>query len=100
MPLFCFHCRDGEHGAELRDRHRDLHYSHIKAEERKYAVAGPLLKGGKEIGSLLVVKAADEEEARAILEANPYFDLGVWQSIRVEKFDAKFGDWSALAQSD
>ena len=59
-----------------------------------FAVAGPMVKGDKIVGSLLVIKAEDEASAREKLEAIPYFEIGVWQSIRADEFQPRFGDWS------
>ncbi|GMN04274.1 YciI family protein [Erythrobacter sp. MTPC3] len=93
MALFCFHCRDGEAGERLREIHRETHLAHIAANLHDYAVAGPLKQDGKIIGSMLVIKAEDDDDARAKLEADPYFTAGVWQSIRVDAFTPLFGDW-------
>mgnify|MGYP002781264126 CR=1 FL=1 len=58
-----------------------------------YAVAGPLKRGEATTGSLLVIKAADEAEARAKFEADPYFTAGVWQAISVAELRAVAGEW-------
>ena len=93
MPLFAFYCRDGENGAALRERFFEAHQAHIEAHIGDYAVAGPLKQGGETIGSLLVIKASDEAEARGKFETNPYFEAGVWQSIRASEFLGLAGDW-------
>ncbi|MBD2842906.1 hypothetical protein IB285_11650 [Erythrobacter sp. KMU-140] len=92
--MFCFHCRDGEFGERLRGLHREAHLAHVAANAEDYAVAGPLKQDGKTIGSLLVIKAEDEQAARAKLEADPYFSAGVWQAIRVNLFEPLLGDWA------
>jgi uncharacterized protein YciI len=66
MRMFCFHCRDGEDGGRLRAIHRGRisHSSTPRAEH--FVIVGPLKRtDGLIIGSLLIVKAADEAEARA-----------------------------------
>ncbi|WP_394730068.1 YciI family protein [Altererythrobacter sp. GH1-8] len=93
MPLFSFYCRDGENGASLRERDLHAHLAHVEANIDDYAIAGPLKRGDETIGSLLVIKAKDQEEARAKFEADPYFAAGVWQSIRCEEFLGVAGDW-------
>ncbi|MBV7265201.1 YciI family protein [Erythrobacter sp. WH131] len=93
MPLFAFYCRDGEHGAKLRERLLADHLAHVEAHLDDYAVAGPLKKGDDTIGSLLVIKAADEDEARAKFEVDPYFHAGVWQSISASAFMGVAGEW-------
>ena len=91
--LFAFYCRDGENAPALRERLLKEHLDHVERNIDKFAVAGPLKNDGETIGSLLVIKAADEAEARVIFESDPYFHAGVWQAIRVEEFKAVAGDW-------
>lgn len=93
MPLFAFYCRDGENGAVLRERTREAHLAYLGEHGGSYAVAGPLRQDSAIIGSLVVIEAADEAAARAIFERDPYFEAGVWQSIRASAFDAIMGDW-------
>ncbi len=93
MPLYAFYCRDGENGPALRERFRSKHMAHVEAHIDDYAVAGPLINDGEPTGSLLVIRAADEAEARVKFEADPYFNAGVWQSIRTSEFRALAGDW-------
>ncbi len=93
MPLFAFYCRDGEHGARLRDQNLTAHLDHVEAHIDDYAVAGPLKRDEETVGSLLIIKAADKNGARRKFEADPYFKAGVWQSIRMEEFFGFAGDW-------
>lgn len=96
MPLFAFYCRDGENGKTLRERTRDAHLAYLEQYGDSYAVAGPLRQDGMIVGSLLVIDAADEEEARTTFERDPYFEAGVWQSIRASQFEAIMGDWTRI----
>lgn len=93
MALFVFYCRDGEDAPALRERFLAAHLAHIEAHIGDYAVAGPLKQDGETIGSLLVVKAEDEHEARQKFEADPYFGAGVWQSVAQSSFVGFAGDW-------
>ena len=93
MTLYVFYCRDGEHGKVLRERFLDAHLAYVETHIDRYAVAGPLKRDDKTVGSLLVIKAEQEEDARTLFEADPYFEAGVWQSIRAEEFLAVAGDW-------
>ena len=92
--LFAFYCRDGEHSAMFREHCHDALIEHFDQHGDDFAVAGPMVKGDRIVGSLLVIKAKDEPEARRKLEAIPYFEAGVWQSIRADEFQPLFGDWS------
>ena len=93
MKLYAFYCRDGEQGEELRTRFLADHLAHVEANIDRYAVAGPLKQGEATVGSLLVIKADDEAEARTLFEADPYFRSGVWQAIRADQFMGVAGDW-------
>lgn len=93
MPLFAFYCRDGENGTALRTHCREAHLAHLAGAKDDYALAGPLKDGDEIVGSLLVIKADDEGDARRKFEADPYFEAGVWQSIRAAEFLAITGDW-------
>ena len=56
MTLFAFLCRDGANGESLRERLLADHLAHVEVVMDKIAVAGPLKKDGKTIGSLLIIK--------------------------------------------
>lgn len=93
MPLFAIRCLDDEGSAELRQRHLAAHLAHVEARISQYAVAGPLRQGEETVGSLLVMEAGDTAEARARIEADPYFAAGVWRDIAIEEFLAVAGEW-------
>ena len=93
MKLFAFHCRDGEHSLRLREERLQPHLDHVERNIDRYAVAGPLKDDDRTVGSLLVIRAADIDKARAFFETDPYFDAGVWQAIRVSEFRAVAGEW-------
>lgn len=93
MRLFVFQCRDGEGSAAARERLLTAHLAHVEAHIDHYAVAGPLKDGKTTVGSLLVIKACDMNEARARFEADPYFAGGVWAQVRADEFRAVAGDW-------
>ena len=93
MTFFAFYCLDGSDAASLRERLLADHLAHIERHIDDYAVAGPLKDGGATVGSLVVVKAENEADARAIFESDPYFAAGVWQSVRASQFLGVAGDW-------
>jgi uncharacterized protein YciI len=93
MRLFAFRCLDGTDSAPRRAAALAAHLAHVEAHIADYAVAGPLKEGERTIGSLLVIKAGDAAEARARLEADPYFTAGVWATITCDAFHAVAGDW-------
>ncbi len=93
MRLFACWCHDAPGSAGPRDAELAAHLAHVEAHIGRYAVAGPLKRGDATIGSLLVLKAENEADARAFLEADPYFAAGVWREIEVEELSAAAGDW-------
>lgn len=93
MTLFAFFCLDAENSAQLREKLLADHLAHIESHIADFAVAGPLKDGEETIGSLVVIKAEDEAEARTKFEADPYFAAGVWQSVQSSRFLGVAGDW-------
>lgn len=91
--LFACRCRDSEAATDLRQRHLHAHLDHVTQNVARYAVAGPLKDGAAIAGSLLIIRADSEAEARAFLETDPYFVAGVWDNIEVDMFLAVAGDW-------
>ncbi|MDY7096743.1 MAG: YciI family protein [Pseudomonadota bacterium] len=94
MAIFAFYCRDGEEAHRIRPRVREEHFAHIEAHRGDYMLGGPLKRGGEAIGSLILIAAETELDARAIFEADPYFIAGVWQSINATEFVPLTGEWS------
>jgi len=93
MTLFAFFCLDADGSAAFREKLLSDHLAHIEAHIDDFAVAGPLKDGETTIGSLVIVKAESEAEARAKFEADPYFAAGVWKSVQSSHFLGVAGDW-------
>lgn len=94
MALFCFYCRDGEHNDKLREIHLKAQREFMAEHDENYLTAGPLTNAkGEFVGSLLIIEAEDEEAARATVNDDPYVTGGVWQSIRVDRFEPVKGRW-------
>jgi uncharacterized protein YciI len=94
MALFCFYCRDGENSETLRALHLKQQREWMAEHDENYRVAGPLTNAkGEFVGSLLIIEAEDEAAARATINEDPYVTGGVWQSIRVDRFQPLRGRW-------
>lgn len=94
MALYCFYCRDGENNETLREMHLKAQREHMAEHDADYLTAGPLMNAkGEYVGSLLIIEAEDEAAARATLADDPYLTGGVWQSIRVDRFEPVKGRW-------
>lgn len=92
MALYCIHAIDGPDGAEIRPRLIGAHLAHVEAYIDRYFVAGPLKNAdGQTIGSMLVVEAASEADARAFLDQDPYAGAGLWSEIHIAAFAAVAG---------
>lgn len=92
--LFAIVCRDVPDSAAARAEHRAAHFDRVVDILDQLAIAGPLKDDeGKIVGSLVVVHAATKEEARAILEGDPYFGANVWAECAIHEFIAAAGTW-------
>jgi uncharacterized protein YciI len=92
MTLFAIHALDGPGGSEKRSAHIAAHLAHVETHIARYFVAGPLKDAaGTAIGSLLVVEAEDEADARAFLAQDPYAAAKLWDRIDVAAFAAAAG---------
>jgi uncharacterized protein YciI len=94
MPHFAVIARDGPDGPRKRAEARDAHFAHIEAIMDKVAIAGPIKDAsGGFVGSVVIIDVADAEEARAVLESDPYFKAGVWAETEIHPFLAAAGTW-------
>lgn len=73
--------------APLRDQHLDAHLQHIEKNLARYVVCGPMHKDGSPelLGSFFVVLAANEADARALLDGDPYLTCGMYERIDVHQ---------------
>jgi hypothetical protein len=94
MSAYAIITHDAPGAMALRMQHLAAHLAHVEAHLGDFLVAGPLRNAAGEIcGSMLVVKAGSEAEARAFLENDPYFAAGIWNRIEISAFSAVAGDW-------
>jgi uncharacterized protein len=94
--MFVAICHDHEDGRAVRNRIEALeaHLAYIESILGHIAVAGPIRgKDGVIIGSMLIYKTSNEAEARAWLEADPYFSANIWRQTSVSSFQAVAGEW-------
>lgn len=96
MPYLAI-CRDHEHrdtGA-LRRRERDAHFAYIESIMERLLVAGPLPEAGSgtHTASLFVYAVDSESEARALLEADPFYRAGIYGECELKEFVPAAGRW-------
>jgi len=86
VPTFIWIGRDGPRGAELRALHRPAHLAGLEplSAEGRIRFAGPLRDPeGQPVGSVVILDAADLEQARAIAARDAYAREGVFASWEV-----------------
>ena len=92
--LFAFICKDkpGE-GLELRLANRPDHVAWLKGLGAVLKFAGPLMDdaGAEMRGSLVVVEADNIADARAISAQDPFFKMGVFESVEVHAWNWTLG---------
>lgn len=85
---------DAPDAGPKRDAARDAHFARVETIMDRVAIAGPMKDGeGRFTGSLIVVTATDEAEARALFEGDPYFAAGVWDRWEIHAFTPAAGAW-------
>jgi uncharacterized protein YciI len=87
IAAFSAYCLDAPAAEQLRREHLAAHLAHVETVMDRLLLAGPLKQpDGAVLGSLIVIRAETEAEARALLESDPYHRAGIWQTIRIERF--------------
>lgn len=83
--LYACICTDKPGASDLRQQTRETHLAHLREHEGAVVSAGPLLSadGDMPIGSLLIVEAGSLDQARNMIEADPYSKAGVFARIEV-----------------
>lgn len=81
--LFAAICIDKPDSVDVRMSNRPAHLDHLKAQGAAIRVGGPLMQDDTQTpaGSLLLIEAASQDEAKAILDADPYAAAGLFQSV-------------------
>lgn len=100
MPLFIIHALDRAGGGELRQAHYPAHRAFLGGSAAMgvaVAASGPLLgdDGAEAIGSCFIVEAAGLAEAKAFNAADPFAQAGLWNEVRIHRFDLKRGSVGA-----
>lgn len=90
MPDFVMIGWDGPEGAGRRDRLREQHVAHVHELARKGRIvfAGPIRNDtdDRSIGAVIILGADSLEEARQLVDRDPYVAGGVFNSITVNPF--------------
>jgi uncharacterized protein YciI len=92
--VYTFICKDGPDGTRLRQEHLAAHLAWVEPQWRRYAMAGPIRNAQNTmIGSVFMIWGADLDEARAVVEGDPYFKAGVYGAIETLMVTPAVGVW-------
>jgi uncharacterized protein YciI len=97
-PCFLILAHDGEdadRAARLRAEHLDGHLRHVEAHWRRYVTAGPIRAPGaaRITGSSFLVLSETETDARALMDADPYFTCGLYDRVEVYAQTLAIGEY-------
>lgn len=89
LPVWAVHCLDAPGSAALRKELRPHHSRWLRDGRPRPLLYGPLTADatGEVVGSLIVVAAPDRETVERHFAEDPFRTGGVWQQIRVDRFD-------------
>jgi uncharacterized protein YciI len=93
--VFAVWCEDGPDADRIRLDALDGHLAHIEAHFARFLVAGPMRKDGAGAicGSLFVIAANSESEARGLMEQDPYVRNGAYARIDYRRLTPAAGQW-------
>ena len=83
--LFCLLCTDKSNSLDLRLKVRPNHLAYLAGLGSKMKSAGPFLDdAGSPNGSLVIIEAADRDEAEKMAAADPYAIAGLFASVEIK----------------
>ena len=93
--LYFVHLEDIKDNVSIREPLLEAHMKHIGAYIERIKLAGPLMRadGNTQAGGVLLIEAESEEEVRAIVDADPYFQAGLWPEVRIHAFKEIINAW-------
>ncbi|MGQ5701936.1 YciI family protein [Sandaracinobacteroides sp. A072] len=92
--IYVIHCIDRPDSKDKRMEGLKAHLAHVDEVFDRIHLAGPMHdSAGGFMGSLLVISAKDESDARAFLESDPYFKADIWERITISRMGVKLGSW-------
>jgi hypothetical protein len=86
--LYALICTDKPGALEVRKANREDHLAFLAAMGDKLKAAGPFLDDdGGMTGSLVVIEAANRDEALAISQEDPYARAGLFESVEIRPWN-------------
>ena len=86
-------CKDGSDSAGRRVEHLKGHLDHVEAHWTRYITAGPIREPGGEalVGSVFLVLADSLEDAKTLMNGDPYITCGMYETITYNEFSNSIG---------
>ncbi|ABI76203.1 YCII domain protein [Hyphomonas neptunium ATCC 15444] len=93
--LYTIFCRDRPGSRPVRMAQLSRHLSHIETVMDRIKLAAPLRDDAGEAftGALLVITASSIADARAFIEADPYYQAGIWDTVEIDRLGMSAGEW-------
>ncbi|MGL4438277.1 MAG: YciI family protein [Bosea sp. (in: a-proteobacteria)] len=96
MPLYCVHGLDHVDRQSVREANYSAHRSYLEtAAEAGITLhaSGPLTTedGGRMIGSLFILEAADHAAVVAFNADDPFARAGLWAHVSINRFNLRIG---------
>jgi uncharacterized protein YciI len=91
--LFVMFCIDRTGVEEKRRQVMPAHIEYLATNPIKIVMSGPLVSddGGKTIGSLYMLDAANRAEIEKFQRADPLYNAGIWEMVEVRAFNKRLG---------
>ncbi len=88
-------CRDGPDSAGPRATHLKGHLDHVEKYWTRYVTAGPIREPGGEalVGSVFLVLADSLDDAKTLMEGDPYITCGMYETITYNEFSNSIGQY-------
>jgi uncharacterized protein YciI len=95
MSSYMAFCEDNPGSGTLREAHMADHLAYVETVLDSIRVAGPLWENdGEDVGaSSFIYRAESLEDAKQLLEDDPYNKAGIYASVRWFKFYPAAGEW-------
>ncbi|WP_417680730.1 YciI-like protein [Roseibium sp.] len=86
--LYALICTDKPHSLQVRLDNRPAHIEFLKDMGDGLKAAGPFLDDdGNMTGSLVIIEAANRDEALAVSQEDPYAKAGLFESVEIRPWN-------------
>jgi len=87
MQIFTIYCTDKDNALDIRMTTRPDHLAYLQESGVTLHLGGPLLNDdGQPIGSLLIIEAESDKEAKEFAENDPYAKAGLFKFVEIKPY--------------